>query len=295
MRLQDITSSGIATRIGLFLGRYMPRRMGYALAQCAAHIIAGCRPSIYHTVRANLRQVVGPEVGEEALHEMTRRAFYHAGQCYYDFFHAVGQPPEKRGSMIDIPESFFEHVRAEAARGRGVLLLGIHMSNFDLIFPALGARGLSVQVLSLADPGPGFRIFNRLRGVGALKITPISPESLRQAIRLLQSGGIVATGVDRPVPQDRELIEFFGRPAFMPLGPARLAVMTGAATFVGGCYHTPGKGYVLQYTGPLDFARTGDRNQDILTAARTIAAIVENYIRARPEQWMMFHPVWPES
>jgi KDO2-lipid IV(A) lauroyltransferase len=96
------------------------------------------------------------------------------------------------------------------------------------------------------------------------------------------------------MPQDRELIEFFGRPAFMPLGPARLAVMTGAATFVGGCCYTPDRGYVLQYTGPLEFACTGDRNQDILAAARGIAAVVENYIRARPEQWMMFHPVWPE-
>lgn len=295
MRLQDITSSGIATRIGLLLGRYLPRRLGYGLARCAANLIASCRPAIYHTVLTNLRQVVGAGVADEALHEMTRQLFYHAGQCYYDFFNAVGRPPERRQSLIYIPEPFFEHVCSEAEKGRGVLLLGIHMSNFDLIFLALGARGLPVQVLSLADPEAGFRIFNRLRGIGALRITPISPASLRQAIQLLKSGGIVATGVDRPIPQDRELIEFFGRPAFMPLGPARLAVMTGASTFVGGCYYTPGTGYTLQYTGPLEIARTGDKQQDILTTARTIITIVENYVRERPEQWLMFHPVWPDS
>ncbi|MCX7681791.1 MAG: hypothetical protein N2508_07495 [Anaerolineae bacterium] len=293
--MEDLTSSGVATRIGLFLGKHLPRRLGYGLAHCAARLIAVCRPAIYRTVRANLRQVLGAEVADRTLHDITRQLFYHAGQCYYDFFNAVAQPPEKREGLIHIPEPFFEHVHSEAKRGRGVLLLGLHMSNFDLIFLALGARGMPVQVLSLADPTAGFRILNRLRGVGALRITPISPAALRQAIQLLNSGGIVATGVDRPIPQDRELIEFFGRPAFMPLGPARLAVMTGASTFVGGCYYTPGQGYALQYTGPLEIARTGDKRQDILTTARSIIAIVEDYVRARPEQWLMFHPVWPEA
>lgn len=269
--------------------------MGYGLAHCAASIIASCRPAIYHTVRMNLRQVLGAEVADRTLHEMTRQVFYHAGQCYYDFFNAVALPPEKRQGLIHIPEHFLRHIHSETEKGRGVLLLGIHMSNFDLIFLALGAYGLPMQVLSLADPAAGFRIFNRLRGVGALRVTPISTASLRQAIQLLQSGGIVATGVDRPVPQDQELIEFFGRPAFMPLGPARLAVMTGASTFVGGCYYTPGKGYALQYTGPLELINTGDKKQDILTTARSIIAVVEKYVRERPEQWLMFHPVWSES
>jgi KDO2-lipid IV(A) lauroyltransferase len=167
------------------------------------------------------------------------------------------------------------------------------MSNFDLTFLALGAHRLPIQILSLADPQAGVHIQNRLRHEAGLEITPITPESLRAAIRRLKSGGLVLTGADRPIPQDRELVEFFGRPAYLPVGPARLAMMTGATVVVGACHYDPDEGYVLDATWPVEMARTGDRRQDTLTNTRRIAAIVEGYVRAHPQQWMMFHPFWP--
>lgn len=293
MRLQDITSSKPATQLTLFLAQHAPPRIGYGLARAAANFVARQKPEIYWTVRANLRQVLGPGVDDAELHERTRQVFSHAGQTYYDFFRAVGQPPEVLARAVRIPEAVVELMRAETARGQGVLLLGIHTSNFDLAILAVGAHGLPIQALSLANPGAGFRALNRLRASGGFELTPITPESLRAAIRRLRDGGIVATGADRPIPQDRELIEFFGRLAYMPVGPTRLALMTGATVLLGACSYDPVAGYRLEYTGPVEMVRTGDRRQDILVNARRIATIVEGYVRARPEQWMMFHPFWP--
>ena len=301
MRLQDFTSSKPMTRLGLFLAQHSPPHVGYGLARIAANVIARYQPGLYWTVRANLRQVVGPEADDDALHEMTRQVFYHAAQTYYDFFRTIGQPPKAIFEAVRIPESLVEHIRTEMARGRGVLLLATHMSNFDIAGLALGAHRLPIQALSLADPQAGFHILNRLRNESGLEITPITPESLRAAIRRLKGGGIVLTGVDRPIPRDRDLIEFFGRPSYLPLGPARLALMTGAMVVVGACRYDPDGGnegtggYVLDAAWPVEMVRTGDRRQNILTNTRRFAIIVEGYVRARPEQWMMFHPFWPES
>jgi KDO2-lipid IV(A) lauroyltransferase len=295
MSLRDFTSGELATRLGIFFAQHAPRWMGYGAARIGAGIIARRRPEMYWTVRANLRQVVGPEVGDDALHGMVRRLLFHAGQTYYDFFRALGQPPEVVAQAVRIPDTLFDQFEAATSRGRGVLLLGAHMSNFDLTMLAIGARGLRAQALSLADPGEGFRVLNRLRTTTGLEITPITSQTLRAAIRRLKNGGIVLAGVDRPVPQDRELIEFFGRPAYLPVGSARLALMTGAVVFMGCCHHDPAEGYVLEFTGPIEMVRTGDRRQDILTNTRRIAAVLEGYVGARPEQWMMFHRFWPES
>jgi lauroyl/myristoyl acyltransferase len=295
MRFQDLTSSRPATQLGLFLSQHMPPWMGYGIAQLAAKIIARQKPEIYWTVRDNLRQIVGSSVDDGVLHEKTRQVFAHAGQAYYDFFRAVGQPPQVLAEAVRVPETVIECMRSEMAQGRGVLLLGIHLSNFDLAILALGAQKLPIQALSLADPGAGVRVMNRLRAAAGFELTPIAPESLRAAIRRLRNGGIVVTGVDRPIPQDRELIEFFGRLAYLPVGPARLALMTGATVLVGGCSYDPDEGYCLEYTGPVEMVRTGDRRQDILVNARRIAIVVEEHIRARPEQWLMFHPFWPEA
>jgi lauroyl/myristoyl acyltransferase len=293
MRFQDLTSSKLATRIGIFIGQHMPRWLGYGLARVISGVMARQKPQIYWTVRANLRQILGPEADDGTLHEMTRQVFFHAGQTYYDFFHAIGQPPEVLAEAVRIPEAFIAQIKSETARGWGVLLLCTHMSNFDLAGLSLGTRGLPIQMLSLANPEAGFHIMNYLRAKGGYEVTPITPESLRVAIRRLKSSGIVLTGMDRPIPEDEELIEFFGRPAYLPVGPVHLALMTGATVIISSCYYEPDEGYALEFTGPIEMIRTGDRRQDILTNIRWLAVILEGYVRAHPEQWMMFHPFWP--
>ena len=294
MRVQDLISSKPMTQVGLFIGQHMPRRLGYGLSRVVSAIIARRKPQIYWTVHANLRQILGPDADDTTLHEMTRHVFFHAGQTYYDFFHAIGQPPEVLVKAVQVPKDLIESIQSEMARGRGVLLLAAHMSNFDLAGLSVGARGLPVQMLSLADPEAGFHILNYLRAKGGYEVTPITPASLRAAIRRLKSGGLVLTGMDRPIPEDREPIEFFGRQAYLPVGPVRLALMTGATVFMGSCYHEPSQGYVLEVTEPVEMVRTGNRRQDILTNTRRLAIILEGFVRAHPEQWMMFHPFWPE-
>jgi lauroyl/myristoyl acyltransferase len=294
MRLQDFTSSKPMTRLGIFIGQHISRRAGYGLARIAAGVIARRKPEIYWTVRANLRQILGPEADDVTLHRMTYQVFFHAGQTYYDFFHAIGQPKEVLAEAVRIPDDIVALVRAETARGQGVLVLATHMSNFDLLGLSVGAQGLPIQMLSLANPRAGFHLLNYLRAKAGFEVTPITLQSLRAAIRRLKGGGIVLTGVDRPIPEDRELIEFFGRPAYLPVGPVRLALMTGALVIVASCYYEPDQGYALEVTEPLEMIRTGHRRQDILTNVRRLTDILEEHVRARPEQWMMFHPFWPE-
>jgi KDO2-lipid IV(A) lauroyltransferase len=196
---------------------------------------------------------------------------------------------------MHIPGSAIEQIRSEMSRGRGVLLLGVHVSNFDLGILALGARGLPIQALSLADPQAGFRVLNELRARAGIEVTPITPESLRAAVRRLKGGGMVMTGADRPTPEDREPVAFFGRPAYLPMGPVRLALMTGAMVLVGCCSYDPDQGYALDFAGPVEMVRTGSRREDILINAQRLAAVLEEAVRAHPEQWLMFHPVWPEE
>jgi KDO2-lipid IV(A) lauroyltransferase len=245
---------------------------------------------VYRTVRKNLRQVTGCDVDDGALY----RVFCHAGRTYYEFFRALGQPAHTIAQSIHISAASQDLIRSEVARGQGVLLLGVHMSNLNLALLALGGYDLPAQVLSLDAPIGGFGLLDSLRRDAGLDVTPVSPRSLRVAIRRLRSGGLVVTGADRPVPGDGPLVEFFGQPACLPLGPARLALMTGAAVMVGACHHSPERGYVLEFTDPIDVVRTGDREADIVGSARRIAEAMESFVRAYPEQWMMFHRVWPE-
>jgi KDO2-lipid IV(A) lauroyltransferase len=234
-------------------------------------------------------------MSDKALRRKVHAVFEHAGQTYYDFFRAIGQPRDVLANAVRIQRSLISLIKSEQQAGRGVLLLGVHMSNFDLGILALGANGLPAQILSLGGPQDGFGLLNDLRQMEGFEVTPIGAMALRGAIRRLRSGGLVMTGADRPAPGDREeATPFFGQPACLPLGPARLALMTDATVLLGVCYRDPGEGYVLHVTGPVDMVRTGDHKSDVVASTRRLAHVMESYIRARPTQWLMFHRLWPD-
>jgi KDO2-lipid IV(A) lauroyltransferase len=272
----------------------MPGWVGHGLARLAAEVIQWRQPEIYETLRENLHHVVGCEMPEDALDHLTRDAFFHAVRAYYDFFRTVGRPSELVYERVEIPQSFIELIRSETSSGRGVLILATHMSNFDLAGLALSACSLSAQVLSLAGPSPGFRLLNDLRAGDTFEITPITPDVLRTSVHRLASGGVVITGADRPTGEERDRVEFFGQPANLPLGPARLALMADVSVIVGSCYRDPDGIYRVRGTGPIEMVRTGNRRQDTLASARRLAAVFEEHISRHPDQWLMFHRVWPE-
>ena len=110
----------------------------------------------------------------------------------------------------------------------------------------------------------------------------------------LRQGGIVVTGVDRPIGEGDHPVEFFGATAYLPTGYIRIPlrtdalVMTIAAFYEDGVYH-------VAANPPMAMVRTGDAATDLSTNLRRVLAEVEAFIRCRPDQWMMFVPVWKDA
>ncbi|MGC8839565.1 MAG: lysophospholipid acyltransferase family protein [Anaerolineae bacterium] len=291
---KNLFGSARAIRLGLFLSQHLPPRGGYGLARFAASFLSWVRPRMYWNLHANLRQVLGLETPAEVLHAMVRRTLFRAGCSYYEYFRAVGQPPEVLSGLLQVPDLFWETLEQARAEGRGVMMVTAHMGNFDLAALSLTARGLHLQALSVADPPPGFQLLNRLRQEAGVEVTPITETAIRQAVQRLKGGGMVFTGVDYPFGPGREPLRFFGRPALLPTGHVRLALMTGAWLMAVGVQHREGQGYVLRVEPPLEPVREGDRREGVRGLAERVLSILERWIRETPDQWFMFLPVWPE-
>jgi lauroyl/myristoyl acyltransferase len=61
------------------------------------------------------------------------------------------------------------------------------------------------------------------------------------------------------------------------------------------CRWAPERGYYAMSQPPFGLEVTGDREADVQHGARRILAIMEHWIAETPEQWLMYHPVWPEA
>ncbi|MBN1875418.1 MAG: hypothetical protein JXA33_14405 [Anaerolineae bacterium] len=305
MDLKTFFTKGWPTRLAFLWGKYFPPRAGRHVAAVIARGIVTLKPSLYWVTRDNLRHVLGPEASEKDLKRAVYRLFVNAVRGYYELFHNVGRGEtrlERFRPPVHIPPETVAMIQQALDTGRGVLILGCHMSNFDLAGIALSqCLPVPAQALSLAHPPPGFELFNQLRlKAGNGVITPITPASLRDAIQRLRAGGIVMTGVDRPVAEGCEPVEFFGATAHLPVGYIRIPLMVDCwvivLSFIYENHKKPGDGvYRVIANPPMEMVRTGSRAQDIQVNLRRVLTQVEDFIRRAPDQWMMFVPVWKDN
>ena len=296
-------TKGWPTRLGFYLGKYLPPRGGKFIVALMSRWMVTFKPDVYWAVRANLHHILGSETPDKELHQAVYRLISNANRGYYELFHNVGR------GRINV-EEFYPPVRmAPEARmyldqglasGRGLFVLGVHTSNFDLAWIGLSQYvPVPMQALSLAEPPASFEFFNRLREKGNVLITPISARSLRDAMARLRDGGLVITGVDRPLAEGNEPVEFFGATAYLPTGYIRIPLRTDCLVMTMAAYYETGEDgggfYNVIANPPMAMERTGDAEADVAHNLRRVLAQVEGFIRRRPDQWMMFVPVWPEN
>lgn len=298
MRITDFFNSAFALRIGLGIGQILPLPVGYGLAGVIVNTLLRRRnSSLCRSIRSNLRVVYGPDASDELIERTLRRVLHHAGHVYYDLYYALGKGVDAILAGATTTPQTEDLLQELASSQRGVVVTGVHMSNFDLAALAFGSRGTRPLVMAWAAPTSGYRLQNEIRRAGGFEVTPIDSQALRKAIRHLRGGGMMITGIDRPDPWGGgELIPFFGQPARMPMGHVRLALQTDVPIIVAACEYRPVEGrYVVHSAGPFEMERVGSREEDVMHNTLRILAVVESYIRAHPDQWLMFYPVWEED
>jgi KDO2-lipid IV(A) lauroyltransferase len=160
---------------------------------------------------------------------------------------------------------------------------------------AAGLRGMHALVISIAQPGGGYRLQNNLRRERGLEMTPASMSALKQAVDRLRSGRSVLTGVDRPVPEASYRPRFFGRPAALPLHHIYLALKTGAPVYVFAARQYSDGLYHLGAVGPIEVRPMEDHHAAMLYNGEKVLEAAEGLICQAPQQWSMFYPVWPEA
>jgi len=291
---QRFLGSRLVTGIGMFLSGRVPRFIGYGVARLIAEMINWLRPEVYWILHANLSQVVGPDVEEKKLHQLVRQGFRNNARNDYDLWRLMNRGKEALRTAVHIPAEGWTYIEQALQRGKGLIFVGTHTGNFDLSILSLAAQGLDIQVLGLADPpAGGFDLMERMRASAGVHSTATGLQALREAIGRLRDGGIVLTGVDRPVRGRDYPVKFFGRLAPLPIGHVRLALKTDAAIIVAGPYHDPQRGNMVRFSPPIEMTRTGDRYNDLQLNLQHVTDWLEEFIHALPEQWALFIPVWP--
>lgn len=274
--------AGIST--ALAVSRVLPPAVGHGIARVVARRLAADRSSeMVRQIRANQWVVSGKTLSAEELDEAVQEVLTNSGYALYDLYH-----PGRRA------EAIVKGVRTDAVFERilttpgPIVYAGCHLGNFDIAGQALAFSGWQAQVMTVPNPHGGYESQNAIREDSGLEVTPVCLESLRRASRRLADGGVVVTGLDRPIPEPEASLTFFGEPAPLPLLHARLAMRAKAPVVVVAAPRREDGTYQILASEPIEM-----QDKDATANAARVLAVAEEFIAAHSRQWVMPHAVWP--
>jgi len=277
---------------GLKLMGLLPRRAARFVGASVAAAALYAHPYFRRAAMFNLR-LAFPDWSDEqrrkAIRGMIRQVGWMAGE--FSQFPKYTRASIEKMVAIDGRENF----EAARARGKGVLFLTGHMSAWELAPFAQAIYGNPLHFL--VRPVANSRIdalVNRYRCLSGNQ--PIEKNrSARAILRVLGQGGTVGILSDHntALPEEAVFVNFFGIPAATTSGLARLAQRTDAAVVPGFLAWDPqAKKYRLQFEPAVELSRTSDEEADLVENTQRFTRVIENYVRAHPDQWLWVHKRW---
>lgn len=269
----------------------LPRPIARAAAGGVAWILYLCRPPLRRAAVTNL-SLAFPEWGSARRNQVIAGMVRNLGWMAAEFAHF---PRLSRGNIERLVQlEGFENFQAARRRGKGVIFLTGHMSAWELAPFAQALYGNPLSFLARAIENPRVdALVNHYRCLSGNQ--PIEKNNAARAIlRVLHNGGTVGILADQNTSLDEGVfVSFFGIPAATTTGLARVARRTDAAV-VPGFLHwdSSARTYVLRFSPAVALQLTEDEESDVRENTARFNRVIEDYVRAHPEQWLWVHKRW---
>ena len=138
------------------------------------------------------------------------------------------------------------------------------------------------------------RLLGRYRAALGSRYHAKGATAARAMVAALKRGDSVGILVDQKLNEGIAL-PFFGRDAMTSTAPAKLALRFRAPVLCIRLERLGGANFRLTVRPPLPLPDSGDADADTESVTRQINAVVEGWIRERPEQWLWLHRRWPRE
>ena len=178
--------------------------------------------------------------------------------------------------------------------GQAGIFFSAHIANWELASISVSQRGLPLdRIYREANNRLTEWLYKwgRVSVEGAL--IPKGPAGARVLLKSLKDGKHLGMMVDQKM-NDGIPVPFFGRDVMTAPALAELALRYDCPVVPIRVERLKGARFRLMILAPLDLIRTGDRHADVAANMAKINALVEQWIRDTPEQWLWLHNRWPD-
>ncbi len=277
----------LVTISALAIAERFPPRAARALGRGLGLVAWALAPSLRRTARANVTRAL-PEIAPRDRAAFVRRVFRELGGLLGEAVGAL-DPRRPLAPLPFLPGSR-EVLESAIREGRGVVFASAHLGPWERVAASLVAAGIPLTVVAREpyDPRLG-RVYTRLREARGVRAVYRGASGAGVAlVRVLRRGGVLGVPMDLASRVASIDAPFLGVPARTAVGPARLALRTGAAVVVGSAARAEDGSLGVSFT------RVATSGSEADVTAR-INAELSTRVRAMPEAWPWMHRRWADA
>jgi len=280
-----------AIRVLLVVIRALPRkvamRIGAGLGALAFRLIKEER---LKTIK-NLTTAYGEEKSAAEIEKMAREVWINLGKSGVEFAIKMGQEdPEEFFKELEVRGN--EHLQEAYQKGRGILGLISHMGCWEGTAMGLPMLGIPAYAIGkrLGNEKLNALLFESRGKKGVPTLARGS--SYKTILRVLSENNLIGILIDQDTEVRGTFVDFYGRPAYTPIGAAMLAMDSGAPVLPMFYLKKPDNTYEFIIEKEIPLVMTGNRRQDMEENTRRFHGVIEKYIKMYPTQWVWMHNRW---
>jgi len=300
------TAQGMLVRVWLGALFGLSRRAPWVLEllrPLAVVLTVACSPRVRRGTRANAERIM---VRKLSWLQAFRFSLAVVGN-FYDFVADMGRSQRRSAAeLLALIEKVEGREGYDACRAlkRGCVIVTAHMGSFEVGLARLTVPERNVHVVFKRDGSALFESlrshFRQILGVHEAAIDDGWDAWLRLRDALLRDEVVVMQG-DRAMPGQRsQVVPFRGGHLRLPLGPIRLAHLTGSPIIPVSTTRSGVKGrgrhrFVLRMSEAIVLRDDIDAASAIEEGAKAVGRAIEAMVVLDPEQWLVLTPAFEED
>ncbi len=271
---------------GVFaLFRAMPLDMASAIGGFLGRSIGGFMKA-NKTAQKNIAAVF-PDKSEQEREKIIRKMWGNLGRT------AVEMAQLNREEMLKRIKITGTHNLP--AHGKPAFMFSGHLGNWELLAIVAKAGGRPVTgVYREANNKLADQIVANIRSECYANLIPKGLQGAIKIARAIKNNEAIAMLVDQKM-NDGIAVPFFGRDAMTAPAIAELALRYDAPIIPARVIRTHGANFEAIVYPPIEYEKTGDKEQDAKNIMLTINKMLEIWICEYPEQWFWVHKRWGKA
>lgn len=223
--------------------------------------------------------------------KLVRKSFINLGQNILEIFYMPNLNEKNFRDFIEIEN--FDRMKNAIDRGKGVVVLTGHVGTWEWLSAAYTLSGLPVTAIAKPQPNIGYtNALNDLRATIGVEIFSRGTSELLAAARALKSGKILGFLADQDAGPGGAFIDFLGRTASTPMGPAVFAYKFKSPIIPSFIVRKPDGKHKVIIGEPLYYEDLGSVDESLFKLTEKMTKILTDVIREYPTQWLWFQKRW---